>query len=156
MASVISVSQVALRSWRGDTFTARRSGWPSSACIWTTAEHAERSTQPPSLMIMPPSSATGMKRSGVTGPSTGLVQRTSASTPTMAPDTRSSWGWKTSPSSSWSSAWRSAAESDSLSLLSSSMPCSNHRTPLRPAAFAWYIAMSACLRSAAGSSPSAG
>ena len=51
------------------------------------------STQRPSGTITPLSSATGMNSAGLTGPSSGQVQRVSTSRPVMRPLVTSICGW---------------------------------------------------------------
>ena len=55
--------------------------------------HASCSTQRPIATIRPVSSASGMKSSGGTMPRSGWIQRISASTPEIRPDSSSITGW---------------------------------------------------------------
>ncbi len=81
------------RNWRGDRLTATGGdGIPASrqARFWAQAVF---STQAPMVRMRPVSSASGMKVSGGTTPSSGLCQRKSASIPTTAPEERLALGW---------------------------------------------------------------
>ena len=57
------------------------------------SRQASSNTQRPSSTICPHSSATGMKRPGISTPASGWRQRTSASTPSRLPVPRSTMGW---------------------------------------------------------------
>jgi len=54
---------------------------------------ARRSIKPPTALISPVSSATGMNSAGEIMPRSGCGQRTSASKPVMRPLERSTSGW---------------------------------------------------------------
>jgi len=68
--------------------------------------------------MSPDSSATGMKRMGITSPCCGSCQRTSASAETMRPLAASMMGWKCRHSSPCTSARRSPASIRSRSTVS--------------------------------------
>ena len=81
-------------SWRAetltDTYMFALGQAPLGAC-----RHASLSTQRPTSTICFVSSSSGMNVSGCTTPRTGWFQRTSASTPSTRPYSRSKIGWYT-------------------------------------------------------------
>jgi hypothetical protein len=106
--------------------------------------------------ISPVSSASGMKSLGGIMPS-GVFQRSSASTPVMAPSATATFGWKCSANCRSSiTALRSRASSESRSGPGSDGRAEKNSKVFLPCSLARYIAMSACLSSAWMSSPSAG
>ena len=70
-----------------------RTGGSPARCHAIDWLHAARRTQMPIGRMRPVSSATGMNLVGVTGPSSALFHRSSASTPAIPFVTRSSFAW---------------------------------------------------------------
>lgn len=123
----------------------------SAAC-----RQAVSSTHWPIATIRPVSSATGMNSAGDSGPSSGLVQRNSASAPTVRPLRASTTGWYASRSASDEIARRSDC-SIAKRRCSRRFSCAVKNVKwLRPRCFASYIAESALRISVAASSPSRG
>ena len=91
-ASSTTPSRSGWRSCAGETFTATVTSSPSARHA-AACRQASRSTQAPSGTISPLASATGTNSPGATGPRSGWVQRSSASTPVIPPVRRSSCGW---------------------------------------------------------------
>ena len=72
-------------SWRPEMLTDMMSREGAADSHWAACSHARSSTQRPSGMMKPVSSASGMKRSGGTRPRVGWFQRTRASKPSNRP-----------------------------------------------------------------------
>jgi len=73
--------------------TAIRCRLTPCACQLLACWQAVRKTHSPIGIIKPVSSASGMKSTGDTDPSSGLCQRNNASTPLICPLGKSSCGW---------------------------------------------------------------
>ena len=82
----------ASRNCLADILTATRSDGRPSAIHCAPWRQASRSTQAPIGTIRPVSSANGTKRSGEIIPRQGCTQRNNASTPTIPPDLKLTWG----------------------------------------------------------------
>ena len=140
-----SSTKLGLRNWLELTFTAMvRSRRKGSFCQLASSLQAWCSTQRPSGTISPVSSARAMKSEGGTMPRWVCFQRSSASTPAIAPLWRS-WGWKCRKNSSCARAARRSASSAARAVTTACICGSKNRRVLRPAALAWYMARSACL-----------
>ena len=75
------------------TQVTKRSGSSPSRSQRAVCSQASRSASSPSCMIMPGRLGRRDELAGETDPRVGEVQRSSASTPTMAPPTTSISGW---------------------------------------------------------------
>jgi len=91
--SSTSVARCACRTWRADRLIAMRSGGRPMPSHVASCAQAVRMTQAPTGSTRPVSSSAPMKRSGGTMPRPGECQRSSASTPVMAPSDRRAFGW---------------------------------------------------------------
>ena len=87
-AAATRPTKSSVRSCTAETLTATVRS-PSGA----TSAHARSSTQVPSGTIRPEASAIGMKSSGAIGSPSGVRQRSSASTPSVAPVASATTGW---------------------------------------------------------------
>ncbi len=76
-----------------DRLTAILGTCSPASCQRTIWRQASYNTHLPNWLMKPVSSASGMKRTGGTKPSSGWFQRTSASTPTRRPVSISTCGW---------------------------------------------------------------
>ena len=85
-------SKSASTSCRGETLTDTTSS-PAPAFHSAAWRQASRTTHAPMGTIRPLTSASGMKTSGGIGPRVGCSQRSSASTATTRPESRSTSGW---------------------------------------------------------------
>ena len=138
------------RAWRAARFTlstSRASGksrFQAAAC-----RHASVSTQRPSSTISPVSSASPTKLSGISRPSRGCCQRTSASTPISPASASRTIGWYSTTNSPWASA---AGIAEARAYRACSRSCrsgSNSAHLARPSDLAQYSVMSAAfIRSA--------
>jgi len=144
-----------LSNWRDERLTATVRGSDDSRRQWAADRQARRRNCSPRTEISPASSATGMKRSGDTGPSRMLVQRARASKPVRIP-APSTLGWKhTTMFSDW------IADRSSVSSRKRVCTCCANSTEKKccsslPRLFAAYSAVSAAFSRLGQLSPSAG
>ena len=110
----------------------------------------------PSAWIRPVCSASSMKCCGGTAPSSGCVQRTSASNDESSPVCSLKMGWYSRRICSVPMARRSACCSATRSPRPSTMSARKNLQLSRPAFLASYNAMSACFSSDSTSAPSSG